>query len=311
VYRALTEGPAEPDAVRERCRLAGEAFDIALEKLWIHGGAVIDHAGNVSKGHAEYAASYTAQKEHKTAQFEKMISWCQSAGCRMLSLVRYFGDTADSKRDCGVCDFCDSDASIAQTFRSASTFDRAAAERIIAALESADGISTGRLHQNSGQGLDRRACEELLNAMARARLVDIEDCSFEKDGRRIDFRKAWLLPEAREQDAVERIKLPAGIEARGAVRPAKAKGARKTKRAAAAANGGGGSALESALKAWRQQQAKARNVPAFRILTDRTLLAIASAEPANEEDLLEVPGLGPKAVEKYGADILRIVNAGS
>jgi superfamily II DNA helicase RecQ len=156
----------------------------------------------------------------------------------------------------------------------------------------------------AGRSLDRRACEELLNAMARAKLVDLEECSFEKDGKTIEFRKVWLLPEAREPDAVGRITMPVEIESAAAVR--KKKPAR-VKKAAAAANGGGGSAIEAALKAWRLQEARSRGVPAFRILTDRVLQSIAAAEPANEGDLLEVPGLGPKLVERYGAEILRIV----
>ena len=54
-----------------------------------HGGAVIDFNGNISRGHAGYGASYMAQRDHKMAQFEKMISWCQSAGCRMLCHRRW------------------------------------------------------------------------------------------------------------------------------------------------------------------------------------------------------------------------------
>lgn len=312
IYRALPEEPADPDAIRARCRIGGDAFDIALEKLWIHGGAAIDHTGMVSRASGGFGASYTGQREHKLAQFEKMISWCQSAGCRMVSLVRYFGDTTDSKRDCGMCDFCDAESSVAQTFRGATAYERSAAEKIIAALDANDGLGTGRVYTAAAaQTMDRRSCEELLNAMARAKLIDIEDCSFEKDGKKIDFRKAWLLPEALEPDAASRILLPVEIETAAAVRPAagrKKSKAPRAKKAAAAANGAGSSVLESALKAWRSQEAKARNVPAFRILTDRALQAIASAEPANEEDLLEVPGLGPKLIEKYGSDILRIVN---
>jgi DNA topoisomerase-3 len=306
IYRALTDELLEPAEVMHRCRMSGEAFDIALEKLWIHGGAIIDYEGKISRGHAEYGASYSAQRQHKTEQFEKIISWCQSAGCRMLSLVRYFGDTTDSNKDCGVCEFCAPESAVAQTYRAATAYEKTAAEQIIGALAQHDGLTTGRLFAQlfADRGMDRRACEELLNAMARAKLIELEEASFEKDGKRIEFRKAWLLPGAREPLAPQAITFPAEIEVGTTTHQRRVrKKTPRTKRKVSSE-----SSLEKTLRAWRLQEAQRRGVPAFRILTDRMLSGIASAEPANEEDLLEVPGIGPKLVEKYGGEILRLVN---
>ena len=47
-----------------------------------------------------------------------------------------------------------------------------------------------------------------------------------------------------------------------------------------------------------------KRVPAFRILTDKTLLGLAAARPRDEAGLLEVPGIGPKLAEKSGARLL-------
>ncbi len=65
-----------------------------------------------------------------------------------------------------------------------------------------------------------------------------------------------------------------------------------------------------ALKVWRRAEAARRRVPAFRILTDRAVYAIVAAQPRNEADLLNVPGVGPTIVQKYGQEILRIVREG-
>jgi superfamily II DNA helicase RecQ len=54
-------------------------------------------------------------------------------------------------------------------------------------------------------------------------------------------------------------------------------------------------------------EAKRRAVPAFRILSDATLEAIAEARPATAAELLAVPGIGLKSVEDYGAAIFRLV----
>ena len=54
-------------------------------------------------------------------------------------------------------------------------------------------------------------------------------------------------------------------------------------------------------------EARRRGVPAFRILSNRDLRAVASARPRDEEELLTVRGMGPKRVGDYGETILEIV----
>jgi ribonuclease D len=62
-----------------------------------------------------------------------------------------------------------------------------------------------------------------------------------------------------------------------------------------------------ALRSWRLAEARARGIPAFRILTDRQLVAIAEAQPSGPDELLAVSGLGEKRVQRYGTQIMRIV----
>jgi superfamily II DNA helicase RecQ len=77
-----------------------------------------------------------------------------------------------------------------------------------------------------------------------------------------------------------------------------------------ARNGGtklGDSPVEEALRGWRAKEAKKRGVPAFRILTDRTLVGLARARPSDETELLDVSGIGPAVVAKYGKALLAIL----
>jgi superfamily II DNA helicase RecQ len=48
-------------------------------------------------------------------------------------------------------------------------------------------------------------------------------------------------------------------------------------------------------------------VPAFRILTDRTLVGIAEARPESEAQLLAISGMGMALVAKYGKVLLALV----
>ncbi len=62
------------------------------------------------------------------------------------------------------------------------------------------------------------------------------------------------------------------------------------------------------LRAWRRKQAAAADVPAFVVFNDATLRAIAESRPANQAELLELPGIGAVKVERFGPDLLRIVS---
>jgi ATP-dependent DNA helicase RecQ len=65
--------------------------------------------------------------------------------------------------------------------------------------------------------------------------------------------------------------------------------------------------LYVALKALRRTIADARAVPAYIVFSDATLVQMAERRPRNEAELLEVPGVGPKKVELYGAQFLAIL----
>jgi superfamily II DNA helicase RecQ len=65
--------------------------------------------------------------------------------------------------------------------------------------------------------------------------------------------------------------------------------------------------LVDALKEWRLEEARKRRVPAFQILSNRVLEAVAAARPRSADALLAVTGIGPSLLQKYGEAILRVV----
>jgi DNA topoisomerase-3 len=64
--------------------------------------------------------------------------------------------------------------------------------------------------------------------------------------------------------------------------------------------------LVAALRAWRLQESKLKRVPAFRVLTNRALVAIAEARPSNTASLRDVAGVGPKLLRAYGERIVAV-----
>ncbi len=81
---------------------------------------------------------------------------------------------------------------------------------------------------------------------------------------------------------------------------------RRTPRAAAPA-GPVDEGLFGALKEWRLRVADGK--PAFTVAHNATLAAIASVKPATLDELVEIRGVGPAFVERYGADVLQLVSS--
>jgi DNA helicase-2/ATP-dependent DNA helicase PcrA len=66
--------------------------------------------------------------------------------------------------------------------------------------------------------------------------------------------------------------------------------------------------LFEALKAWRLEVAQAVSKPAFTVLVDSSLAQIARDRPSTLGQLAGVHGVGASKLDRYGADILRIVS---
>ena len=68
-------------------------------------------------------------------------------------------------------------------------------------------------------------------------------------------------------------------------------------------------AIEQALREWRSATAKADKVPAYVVLNDADLRGVAERAPGSLAELLECRGMGPLRLERYGDDILAVVEA--
>jgi DNA topoisomerase-3 len=321
IFGRLRAEPVEKAALQKFLRIDADAFDKALEKLWIHGGAVVDFAENVSRGQEGWRELYIAQSEQKKQQIDLVLRFAESSECRMAALVRHFGDLADSRNACGICDFCAPGECAGQRFRAAASEEREAAGRILGALRGAGYRPTGKLHSElfPDGSMSRDAFEEVLGALARAGLVRLTGAVFEKEGRSIPYCKASLTTAAEGVDEADlpELRIKVAMESTARRRKGRKKTAKKTARrgkarkapaaeAPKAAPSAGSTRLEEALRTWRLAEAKRLGVPAFRIFTDAVLKAIAERRPSTGAELLGIPGIGMKAVEKYGATIYRL-----
>jgi superfamily II DNA helicase RecQ len=226
---------------------------------------------------------------------------------------------------------CDPGAAVLRLFRHATQAERDMVQGIIEELRGVDSKATGTLHRNLGLvgTLSRDDFYALLDAMVRSRLIEIEEAVFEKDGEVIKFRKVritetglhlrgstpleLLISDGMVEEFGGRTATPgrkkktksAAGKAAASVgaTPARAIGI-KTKEAVPVQLSAAGEALASRLKEWRAAEAKRLRIPAYIVMHDRSLTAVAHARPQTPRQLLEIDGIGPAKVEKFGEAIL-------
>jgi RecQ family ATP-dependent DNA helicase len=311
VFKALPQDPEPRDEIRRSLRgMELETFEKAIEKLWAHRGArVVMGEDSVSRGEAGWRAPYQAQREHRQAQLKTMARFAESGGCRMLALIRHFGDRADSDQPCGICDSCrPDDACVAEVKRQASESERVVVTQILAALSGSE-LSAGKLYQEVASSIERREFERLLSGLQKQGWVATRTESFEKEGKTIEYRRVSLTASGMSAGAADLDQLRLAEVATASSQKRKRSGLRSgaAREAAPDEDALRGTRLFARLREWRKEEARAKGVPAFRILTDRVLLELCASKPGTEAELLGIPGLGPKLIAKYGSRLLESV----
>ena len=216
IFGRLRAEPVEKAVLQKQLRMDAEVFDKALEKLWIHGGAVVDFAENVSRGQDGWRELYIAQSRAEAAAARP------DAAVRRIERMPHGGDGAPFRRPCG-----QPQAVRHLRFLRAGRLRRAAfperdgggagggAADDRARCAAPDYRPTGRLHTElfADGAMVRDAFEEVLGALARAGLVRLTSAVFEKDGKSIPYSKASLTPAGEEVDEEHPLELQIKVAA--------------------------------------------------------------------------------------------------
>ncbi|HEX6496974.1 MAG TPA: ATP-dependent DNA helicase RecQ [Acidobacteriaceae bacterium] len=316
--RRSASGPMQRAELQASLRMDAEIFEKALEKLYIHGAVTVTYDDQVSLGTnaGNWRKTYRSQADHRRQQLDLVARYAEGHACRMSLLVAHFGDTADSRRLCGQCDFCSPEGAISQSFRGLTAHEEQAARGILKSLRSGTSPSTGRLYKElyPREDIRRNDFDAVLGALAAAGLVRIEEASFEKDGKPVNYRKAALTREGEE--FVEGAPLDLSLRERTTRdtpkqrkpekrHPEKRKPERPREKPPVALSPDG-AVLEQKLKDWRLAIAKKEGKPAFFVFGDSVLRSIAHARPVNLTALAAISGVGVAKLERFGADVCRL-----
>jgi ATP-dependent DNA helicase RecQ len=243
-------------------------------------------------------------KRVSAAKLDALLGLCETAGCRRVRLLSYFGEQSGP---CGNCDTCLSppqtwDATeAAQKALSAiyRTGQRFGAVHLIDVLRGKAGERITRWGHDRlsvygvGADLDDQAWRSVFRQLVALGLAEV---AHDAHGalRLVPESRAVLRGERRIEmrREVERVRKSAG-------------GRRKDIGPISAGDAG----LLEKLKAWRREEARTQGVPAYVILHDSALIEIARQRPDDLRAMTGISGIGVKRLERYGATLLRLVQA--
>ena len=322
----LSEEFYPPDILAMKLRMDRETFVKAVEKLAAHGAAQTDMNGHVratdSAAPAAWHTGYAQQIAFRRAQIDRVMDFAQTPQCRMTALIRHFGDLADAHMPCGHCDVCAPAATTAQSFAEPSAAEDRDLRLILRELANGNARATGRLHTeldlSSAVAKDRKAFDALLDGLARAALLQYTNDTFTApDGRVITYKKASLTFEGKELAGTLSSGVPLGVvlrritaaaagTSRKAAKAASSAGAKTREAEAAIPLTPAQQQVEETLRAWRKAESAKTGKPAFLVLSDATLRALAQQQPANLAQLQQVSGIGPDKAERYGPALIAL-----
>ena len=233
------------------------------------------------------------------ARLNALLGLAESAACRRVALLGYFGEQAEP---CGNCDICDTPPE---------TFDgtQAAQKVLSAVLRTGETFGAGHIIDvligNATDRIRQRGHDQLPTFgvgrdIPRAQWQAIIRQMLGRDLVRPDPERHGGLAITAAAHAVlrgeERVTLRRDLISRA--RPAVVVRTQVDDEDAP---------LLSALKAKRRALAEAQRVPAYVIFPDRTLIEMAQSRPLTLDQMAGVNGVGAKKLESYGEAFLQVI----
>jgi len=253
------------------------------------------------------------RRELERKKLRRMIGYADSTGCLRATLLGYFGER-DVPPRCGACGNCrrrrplepEKLLLLRKILSGVARGGERWGKRRVAAMltgkledlpERLTGLSTTGLLADEKPG----AVEEWIDAATGAGLLAATDDVY----RTLSLTRAGRAVMSGRVVEVE-LTLPESPRGRTAGKRKRGKAAPRESLDFDAPAFPDPEAL-GVLRRWRLEESTRRGVPAYVVLHDRTLEALAATKPASLDALSSVPGIGPAKLEAYGPALLRLL----
>ncbi len=241
-------------------------------------------------------------KRVSTAKLDALLGLCETAGCRRVRLLAYFGEASEP---CGNCDTCleppetwDATEAVRKALSAIyRTGQRFGAMHLIDVLRGKTGERITRWGHDQlavfgvGADLDEAAWRSVIRQLVALGFAHVDH----------EAHGALKLSEASRPvlKGEQRVDLRRVVD-RG--RPKKQRSIATTGLLPSA-----DVALLDRLRAWRLSEARGQAVPPYVIFHDKTLIEIARAKPQDLVALGRISGIGAKKLERYGEPLLAVL----
>ena len=246
----------------------------------------------------EGASDDHRRREHK--RLDALLAYCEATQCRRVALLAYFGEM--DAQACGNCDICLNPPELVDGTREAQMLFSAIAR--------------------TGERFGGGHITDILRGSATDKVLARGHDSLPTFGIGADKAKTYWQGLIRQMLAGGWLELdiggygaltltPAGravlkgeekVEIREIITKRET---RRTKTAIAAAADGVDADLLGALKSVRRELAAERNVPAYVVFSDATLIDMCLIKPRDLEEMASVNGVGPKKLKDFGEAFLK------
>ncbi len=264
---------------------------------------------------------------------ERMVGYVH-AGCRRHYLLSYFGEKPPFQR-CGSCDACRSQKALATSAAGADPEQLRSLRGLLACIQRVKGeytpsmvakVLTGsqdrsvralRLDRLVTHGLlsswSVAEVEALIEAAVHGGLLQRRHVTRPVQGRPRTYAVVGLTDDGRrhlsERAGQPVLDLPRSVlQALRRSRPRSSASASMA-RGPGAPSPGISTDLLHHLQQVRRQVARAADVPAYVVASNRTLTDIAARRPDTRQTMLAVHGMGPKRFQRFGQQLLDAVRA--
>jgi len=239
------------------------------------------------------------------AKLDALLGLCEATTCRRVRLLAYFGETSEP---CGNCDTCleppkvwdgtvVAQKALSCAFRCGQRFGAGHLIDVLLGNETVRVVQWGHREVSTfgiGTELDKKQWQAVFRQLVAQGLLAVDHAGY------------GALKLTQESRGV----LTGGqsIHLRTAQESRRERGAKKGSSVAIGMDDAARECWEH-LREWRAAIAKEHGIPAYVVFHDATLAELARERPDTEEALSRISGVGTRKLERYGADLLKLLRA--
>lgn len=245
------------------------------------------------------------RKAVELAKLRRMKEYAEAVTCRRAVLLRYFGEQYQGS--CGNCDVCESDTAY-------ETLDGTAiAETLLRVVHDSSKDTATQYTRDALIRLAKKKVDTWISGASwnfyLAQLLNSGFIGLEFDeGQRVVLtQKGREFLDTDSPETISLVSLKSFIEKQEAAK--KKRPTTRSTRSSSKNSDSYNDPLFEALREERLQISRDKDIPAYMVFSDKTLLEMTEQKPSNEKEMMSVSGVGAVKWERYGERFVSVIKS--